>query len=134
MKRNGFTLMELLSVFVILGILALVTAPIITGVLKDAREDTFEASVKELVNVIKIDYSEHGRMGEKEYIFNGDTLVCSKCNNNEDSSVDYTGELVIAEAATLKVKDGRVNGKITGKEFTANIENNKVTLEENTEN
>ena len=134
MKRNGFTLMELLSVFVILGILALVTAPIITGVLKDAREDTFEASVKELVNVIKIDYSEHGRMGMKKYIFNGDTLVCDKCDNNEDYSVDYTGELVIAEAATLDVKGGSVNGNIIGKEFTANINNNKVTLKENTEN
>ena len=79
MNKKGFTLMELLATFVILAILALVTAPIITNVLKDARKNTFEASVDELVNVINMDYSEYGRTGIVYYEFDGENLLCKGC-------------------------------------------------------
>ena len=42
MKRNGFTLVELLAVITILGILAAITIPIVTGVFQNASENAFE--------------------------------------------------------------------------------------------
>lgn len=140
MNKKGFTLMELLATFVILAILALVTAPIITNVLKDARKNTFEASVDELVNVINMDYSEYGRTGIVYYEFDGENLLCKGCvavpnSTPEDLSLDYTGELKVSETALLYNKNGKVKGTVKGNEFTAEISNNKVTIqEENNEN
>ena len=144
MNKKGFTLMELLATFVILAILALVTAPIITNVLKDARKNTFEASVDELVNVINMDYSEYGRVGEVTYYFDGTDLVCVNCVPVEGGAdtnlfLDYTGELKVEDVdvpAELKNKNGKVTGTVKGTEFTAVISENKVAIqeEENNEN
>ena len=41
-KSKGFTLVELLAVLVILAIIALITTPIILGVIEDARESGAE--------------------------------------------------------------------------------------------
>lgn len=135
MNKKGFTLMELLATFVILAILALVTAPIITNVLKNARKNTFEASVDELVNVINMDYSEYGRTGIVYYEFDGENLLCKGCvavpnSTPEDLSLDYTGELKVSETAHLYNKNGKVMGTVKGNEFTADISNNKVTIQE----
>ena len=55
-KRNGFTLVELLAVIVILAIIALIATPIILGIINDARESAKERSVdlvEEAVELIK---------------------------------------------------------------------------------
>lgn len=39
MKERGFTLVELLAVIVILGLIALVSVPAITGIIKSGKED-----------------------------------------------------------------------------------------------
>ena len=140
MNKKGFTLIELLATFVILAILALVTAPIITNVLKDARRNTFEASVDELVNVINMDYSEYGRVGDVNYSFDGENLLCKGCvavpnSTPEDLPLDYTGELKVSAPAELSNDNGKVTGTVKGTEFTAVISENKVTIqEENNEN
>ncbi len=41
MKRNGFTLMELLAVIAILAIIAVIVTPIIVKILNNAREKAF---------------------------------------------------------------------------------------------
>ena len=46
MKKNGFTLVELLAVIIILALLSLVLTPIVTGIIKDARERTDIYSVE----------------------------------------------------------------------------------------
>lgn len=43
MKRKGFTLIELLAVIVILAIIALISVPLITGVIKKAQEGAAKA-------------------------------------------------------------------------------------------
>lgn len=42
MKARGFTLVELLAVIVILGLIALVAVPAITGLLKSGKDDLAE--------------------------------------------------------------------------------------------
>lgn len=48
MKKNGFTLVELISVIVILGLLIVVVMPAITTLLSDTNEKVYESKVKEI--------------------------------------------------------------------------------------
>ena len=127
MKKNGFTLAEILAVLVILALIAIITTPIVIGVLADARKNTFENSVEELINVINMDYNEYGRINKVEYTFDGDKLTC-KADKNE---LDYTGEMPVEEDATLINTNGKISGEINNGEFTATIVDNEVTITEN---
>ena len=44
--KKGFTLVELLAVIVILGVLSLISIPMITNMIKDSRKGAFKASVQ----------------------------------------------------------------------------------------
>lgn len=48
MKEHGFTLVELLAVIVILGLIALVSVPAITGLIKSGKEDLSEDQKKSI--------------------------------------------------------------------------------------
>ena len=48
-NKNGFTLVELLAVIVILGIIALITTPIILNVVQSSRENAFKDTAHGLV-------------------------------------------------------------------------------------
>ena len=49
MKRKGFTLVELLGVIVVLAIIALITTPIILGIIESTRKGAFVDSVYGLI-------------------------------------------------------------------------------------
>ena len=46
MKKNGFTLVELLAVIVILAIILVIAVPKITDTIDNARKGSLESSVK----------------------------------------------------------------------------------------
>ena len=86
-KKNGFTLVELLAILIILGIIAVITVPIISKILKDARINT------------AID-SSYG------YVRAVDKLYYSKSLNDEDIVED--GIYTVSELKALGVSvDGR---------------------------
>lgn len=43
--KKGFTLMELLAVFIVIGIIMTITTPIITNVIRDSKEKTYKEQV-----------------------------------------------------------------------------------------
>lgn len=51
--KNGFTLVELLAVIVILGIIALISYPIITGIIKDSKDKAISSNAKIYVEGVK---------------------------------------------------------------------------------
>lgn len=60
MKKNkGFTLVELLAVLVILGIVALVSIPAITGSLKNYKYTLYETQIKNIENAARVWGSDH---------------------------------------------------------------------------
>ena len=73
MNKKGFTLVELLAVITILAVIALITTPIIFGVIEDSRMNTFTRSVEEMRNVIDMDYNEYAR----NFILEADPYVPS---------------------------------------------------------
>ncbi len=46
MKKQGFTLVELLAVIVILGLIALVSVPAITGIIKNSKEELSASQIE----------------------------------------------------------------------------------------
>ena len=59
MKDNkGFTLVELLAIIVILGIIAVITTPVILGVIDDARKDAAVDKAWGTIEAIKLAYAQ----------------------------------------------------------------------------
>lgn len=46
MKKNGFTLTEMIAVLVIIGIILLITIPVMNNIIKDNREDKYKFYVE----------------------------------------------------------------------------------------
>ncbi len=53
MKKKGFTLIELLGIILILGTIALIIVPAVNKTIKQARKDSFEASVNSIIRAMK---------------------------------------------------------------------------------
>ena len=131
MKNKGFTLIELLAVLLILTIIALITTPIVTNVLEGSRQNTFESSIEQLINIARMDYNEYGRLGEVTYNYNNDKFVCSGCDDGKNLTLDYSGSL--DASGTIIYENGKVKElNIKGQEFTATY-NNGVEVTKNEE-
>ena len=121
MEKNGFTLIEILAVITILAVIALITTPIIFGVVEDSRMNTFTRSVEEMRNVIDMDYNEYGRSGKVTYKYSNNKLVCTGCDGGDDLELDFTGEIDDA-SGTFYNNDG---------EITLTVENNVYKATDN---
>lgn len=53
MKKNAFTLIELLTVIVILGIIAGITIPTINGIIKNSKEKAYNEQINVIVDAAK---------------------------------------------------------------------------------
>jgi uncharacterized protein (TIGR02145 family)/prepilin-type N-terminal cleavage/methylation domain-containing protein len=80
--KEGFTLIELLAVIVILSIIALISTPIIIGLIEDAREETFKDSAYGVVKAGEIFYAQE--------LINGDNkgVVFTYTDGVESPSID----------------------------------------------
>lgn len=63
MKKKGLTLIELLAVIVVLGIIALIAVPQVVKIIKNYREESFVASLENLVKTFEVLNSEGGMDG-----------------------------------------------------------------------
>ena len=55
-KRNGFTLVELLAVIVILAIILVIAVPSIMNTIKDARKASYESTAKMVASAAETQY------------------------------------------------------------------------------
>ena len=126
MKNKGFTLAELLGVIAILAVIAIITTPVIFGVVDNSRKNAFTRSVEEMKNVAVMDYNEYARSGEIIYNYSDNNLVCPGCDAGADLELDFTGEIEDG-SGTITVKDGEVISlSIENSQFKANDNNGKI--------
>ena len=122
-KKNGFTLVELLGVIVILAILALITIPIISNVINDVRIKSLQNSAYGLIEASNLYYAQYG--------VNSNTRF--DIDNNQISSTDTTNLLKykgsVKEGTVILDKKGQVTVCITDGKNSAykNYNESKVT-------
>ena len=96
--KKGFTLIELLAVIVILGIIAVITTPLIMGVIEDARKNSAIQSVNGLL--------EAGEQYQIESMLEGD--MTSNINLTSDTldikgSKPESGTLLISASGNMSI-------------------------------
>ena len=126
MKNKGFTLAELLGVITILAVIAIITMPVIFGVVDNSRKNAFTRSVEEMKNVAVMDYNEYARSGEIIYNYSDNNLICPGCDAGADLELDFTGEIEDG-SGTITVKDGSVISlSVENSQFKATDNNGKI--------
>ena len=98
-KKNGFTLIELIAVLVILAILALIVTPLVMNIIRKARisadkrsVDAYGRSIELAIAGYLLDNGSFPTSIEQLTIeYSGNEVVCSTTQLNSDSSVYLAG-------------------------------------------
>ena len=109
-KKNGFTLVELLAVIVILAIILVIAVPQIMNTIKDARKGSFESSAKLIASNAETYWLTKQTLGETLPT----TAVCTDLASL--STADYgTCTVTIDGSGNAKVSlAGAEGGKFNG--------------------
>ena len=117
MRRNAFTLIELLAVIVILAIIALIAVPIVINIISESKEESAKRSVQNYLDTsIKKITSENLKTNynpDKCIIQGNSNIICYK-DDNELLTSSGTPELVIdikgnkPTGGTILLKDGKI--------------------------
>lgn len=123
MKKNGFTLVELLAVIIILGLLALLIVPKVNSIVKESKVKSYEVSINNLVkslNSIAIDKKTN------LISFNG-CIIDFDNDNNTCTDLEYSGEL--PDSGSISVDSGGiVSGRVGYENDMFEIRNSNVKL------
>ena len=123
MKRKGFTLIELLGVIVVLAVIAIITTPVILGVIEKSKKGALQSSGYGLV--------ETGILYHAEYQ-NSQTVRFDIKNNQirtkEENKIDYKGS--IKDGTILINNQGEVTVCINDGKYAAykNYKDNKIIV------
>ena len=67
--KKGFTLMELLTTIILIGILALIVVPTVTGAIKNVRNKTLEETINKTEKSLTISFlKQEGYLPDKTYM------------------------------------------------------------------
>ena len=110
MKKNGFTLVELLAVIVILAIILVIAVPKITDTIDNARRGSFESSIKMVAAQAETQKTVADTL---EGVTFADSGTCKETNKDAASwtglnSTDY-------DTCTYTIANGVATVTITGK-------------------
>ncbi len=107
-KKNGFTLVELLAVIVILAIILAIAIPAITGLVANTRESAFESNVKMLIK--GIDYKLLEQPGS---VTTGNQLASIADFGGDPAQYDYFYVEELTPAIKISVRT-TANSKFAG--------------------
>ena len=120
-QNKGFTLIELLAVIVILAIIAVIATPIITGIIEDAKKESFKRSAEGVVEATKFDIAD--KMTDSGYTY---TLSDGKIVNlNENVKISNSKGM---NGSIKYNKDGEVSYAIYNDKWCVIKEGNEVTM------
>ena len=106
MNKKGFTLIELLAVIVILAIIALITAPIILGVIENARKDSAKDKAWGTINAVELAYTQD-QVKDSTYKIGTPVDFSNKPALVGSAQVKASGELPTSGTVTIR-DDGSI--------------------------
>ena len=106
MKNRGFTLIELLAVIMIIGIIALVTTPLVMNQIEKSKKETLRDSIKGMVNAITYYQKENEIFTGGTYTVDGSSLKAGSTKIEVDGSILGTGTIIMnsKDEATIKIQ------------------------------
>ena len=129
MKRKGFTLIELLGVIVVLAVIAIITTPVILGVIEKSKKESYRNSIYGIMESANIYLANHltsiGKTKEIAFTCNG-----INCSNEEGDSLDFKG--TVPKSGTFYLNgtgEVTVESVYNGK-YYANTVDDKVEITE----
>ena len=122
MKKNAFTLIELLAVIVILSIIALIATPIILGIINDSKEQTNKISAENYIDAVEqaiVRENMKGVFRPEECTIADKVVTCTGYDKPLEVEVD--GE--VPTGRIIKINNGSVaiGTELIFKEFKATI-------------
>ena len=116
-KNKGFTLIELISVIILMGVIALITVPIIKDTIESAREKNFKNSALGLIEAANEYYLNSKLTGdyfeETEFKVNNGKMVSG------DKELSFNGKVPVGDSYVKIKANGDVAINITDGEFYA---------------
>ena len=137
MRKNAFTLVELLAVIVILAIIALIATPIVVNIINDSKENSLKRSIDLYMNSVKTSITKESMnsnfpkgeitctiLNEKSEgtEYDKDDLICIEDDNENISSyvkIDIKGETPIN--GIIKLNNGKIIEEGTWLEISNSI-------------
>ena len=107
MNRKGFTLIELLAIIVILSIIAVITVPIVLGVIDEAKAKAALNSVIGYGKSVEFSYSKIGVTPSIELASCSETDGSCITIGEKHLQVDFSGAQVVCTTASVDV-DGKL--------------------------
>lgn len=117
MKRNGFTLVELLAVIVILSLILTIAYPKVSSLIENEKQRTFKLSVNSLINGAKnvcANYQSELNASEKTYTYIDNKFKCG----TEILEMTNSGKFVSPSTISYN-KDCEVSLSVENEEYKA---------------
>ena len=136
--KKGFTLIELLGTIVVLAIIALITIPIISGVVNKARLNSLKNSAYGLIDASNLYYAQYGISNNIRFDIDNNKVLSNDVE--EDKMLSYRGSIkegtVIINTkgkTTVCVTDGKNSAYKNYNESTVTLVSSKrCSVPENT--
>ena len=123
-KSKGFTLIELISVIILMGVIALITVPIIKDTIESSREKNFKNSALGLIEAANEYYLSSKLNGELfeeiEFKVNNGKMVSG------DKELSFNGKVPVGDSYVKIKANGDVAINITDGEFYATKDYDEV--------
>lgn len=117
MKRNGFTLVELLAVIVILSLVLAIAFPKVSSLIENEKQRTFKLSVNSLINGAKnvcANYQSELNANERTYTYVDNKFKC----DTEILEMTNSGKFVSPSTISYN-KDCEISLSVENKEYKA---------------
>jgi type IV pilus assembly protein PilA len=133
-NQKGFTLIELLAVIVILGIIAVIAVPMISGIINNTKEDSNLATARQVYDAARMyviaekegiftstaDYSiTVADLKTKGYLESGIVLPSNKeALDGAESKVYFNADGTLTDAKAVELRTATLNTAALAKTFT----------------